>query len=188
MITWWHQQMETFSAFLALCERNPSVTGVFPSQRPVTWSFDIFFELHLNKRLGQQSRRRWFETPTRSLWRTHLIIMIWRSTNILTIIKREMRKFKTQSLIYYIRMTNNDLFASTSNYELKSQLTVYEHTYKYDSEQQLLVYECMSLRQKDFLKLIFPPSTNIPKYEVWRLRLWKMRVHLYLPKIFETWK
>ena len=77
-----------------------------------------------------------------------------------------MRKFKTQSLIYYIRMTSNDLFASTSNCELKSQLTVYEHTYKYNSEQQLLVYECMSLRHKDFLKLIFPPSTNIPKYEV----------------------
>ena len=38
-------------------------------QRPVTRSFDVFFDLRLNKRLNKQSRRRWFETPWRSLWR-----------------------------------------------------------------------------------------------------------------------
>ena len=32
-----------------------SVTGEFPSQRPVTQSFDVFFDLHLNKRLSKQS-------------------------------------------------------------------------------------------------------------------------------------
>ena len=37
--------METFSALLALCEGNPPITGGFPSQRPVTQSFDIFFDL-----------------------------------------------------------------------------------------------------------------------------------------------
>ena len=35
----------------------------------VTRSFDVFFDLRLNKRLSKQSRRRWFETPSRSLWR-----------------------------------------------------------------------------------------------------------------------
>ena len=40
-----------------------------PSQRPVTRSFDAFFDLRLNKRLGKQSWRRWFEMPLRSLWR-----------------------------------------------------------------------------------------------------------------------
>ena len=40
--TWWRHQMETFSALLALCEGNSSVTGEFPSQRPVTRSFDVF--------------------------------------------------------------------------------------------------------------------------------------------------
>ena len=48
---------------------NPLVTGEFPSHRPVTRSFDVFFDLHLNKRLSKQSRRWWFETPSRSLWR-----------------------------------------------------------------------------------------------------------------------
>ena len=33
--------METFSALLALCMGNSSVTGEFPSQRPVMQSFDI---------------------------------------------------------------------------------------------------------------------------------------------------
>ena len=38
-------------------------TGEFTSHRPVTRSFDVFFDLRLNKRLSKQSRRRWFETP-----------------------------------------------------------------------------------------------------------------------------
>ena len=39
------------------------------SQRPVTRSFDVFFDLCLNKWLGnrKQSRSRWFETPSQSL-------------------------------------------------------------------------------------------------------------------------
>ena len=48
---------------------NSPVTGEFPSHRPVTRSFDVFFDLRLNKRLSKQSRRRWFEKPSRSLWR-----------------------------------------------------------------------------------------------------------------------
>ena len=60
--------METFSALLVLSDGNPPYTGRFPSQRPVTRSFDVFFDMHLNKQLSEQSRRRWFETPSRSLW------------------------------------------------------------------------------------------------------------------------
>ena len=37
------------------------VTGEFPSQRPVTQSFDVFFNLRLNKRLSKKSRHRWFD-------------------------------------------------------------------------------------------------------------------------------
>ena len=61
--------MKTFSSLLALCAGSSPDTGEFPSQRPVTQSFDIFFEMHLNKRLSNQSGRRWFDTPLRSLWR-----------------------------------------------------------------------------------------------------------------------
>ena len=61
---WWRHQMEIFSALLSLCAGNSPVTGEFPSQRPVTRSFDVFFHQCLNKRWG------WgFETPSCSLWR-----------------------------------------------------------------------------------------------------------------------
>ena len=66
---WWRNQMETFSALLALCSGNSPVSGEFPSQRPVTRHFDVFFDLRPNKQLNKQSRYRWFETPSRSLWR-----------------------------------------------------------------------------------------------------------------------
>ena len=52
------------------------VNGEFPSQGPVTRSFDVFFDLRLNKMLSKQLRRRWFETPPRSLWR-HCNIRLW---------------------------------------------------------------------------------------------------------------
>ena len=61
--------METFSALLALCAGYSPVTDEFPSQRPLTRSFDIFFDLLLNKRLRKQPRRWWFERPSHSLWR-----------------------------------------------------------------------------------------------------------------------
>ena len=44
-------------------------TGEFPTQRPVTRNFVVFFDLRLNKRLSKQSWGWWFETPFRSLWR-----------------------------------------------------------------------------------------------------------------------
>ena len=61
--------IEIFSALLALCAGNSPVTGEFPSQRPVTRSCNVFIDLCLNKRFSKQSRCRWFETPSRSLWR-----------------------------------------------------------------------------------------------------------------------
>ena len=43
--------------------------GEFPTQRPVTRSFDVFFDLRLNKRLSKQPWGWWFETPSWSLLR-----------------------------------------------------------------------------------------------------------------------
>ena len=66
---WWRHHMETFSALLALCAGNSPITGEFRSHKPVTRSFDVYFDLRLNKRLSKQSWEWWFETPSRSLWR-----------------------------------------------------------------------------------------------------------------------
>ena len=57
------------SALPAICAGNSPVTGEFPAQRPVTRSFDVFFDPRLNKRLSKQSWGWWFETPSRPLWR-----------------------------------------------------------------------------------------------------------------------
>ena len=59
-----------------ICVGNSPVTREFPSQRPVTRSFDVFFDLFLNKRLSKQSWEWWFETPWHSLWR-HCSVLIW---------------------------------------------------------------------------------------------------------------
>ena len=67
--TWWRHQMETFSALLAICAWNSPVPGEFRAQRPVTRSFDVFFDLRLYKRLSRQSWGWWFATLSCPLWR-----------------------------------------------------------------------------------------------------------------------
>ena len=70
VIKWKH-----FSPHCPLCEES-ICHGEFPSQRPVTREFDVFFDLRMNKWLSKPSRRRWCETPWRSLWR-HCNVDIW---------------------------------------------------------------------------------------------------------------
>ena len=66
MITSWNGNI---FALLAICEGNSPVSGEAPSQRPVTRSFHVFFDLHLNRRLSKQWWVCCFETPSRPLWR-----------------------------------------------------------------------------------------------------------------------
>ena len=66
---WWRNQMETFSTLLTICGGNSSITNEFPAQRPVMRSFDVFFDLRLNKRLSKQSWGWWLETLSPPLWR-----------------------------------------------------------------------------------------------------------------------
>ena len=47
--------MEAFSALLAICAGNSPVPGEFHAQRPVTRSFDVFFDLRLNKWLSKEA-------------------------------------------------------------------------------------------------------------------------------------
>ena len=68
-LRWRRHQMETFSALLAICAGNSQVPGEFPTQRPVTWSFDVFYDLRPNKRLSKQWWGWWFETQSCPLWR-----------------------------------------------------------------------------------------------------------------------
>ena len=112
---WWRHQMETFSALLALCAGNSPATGEFPTQRPVTRSCLVFFDLRMNKRLSKQSRRQWFKTPSRSLWRhcnekwkfcnkirremSYLHVFCWYSGNCFQLLKSYRRSLTVFSYI-----------------------------------------------------------------------------------------
>ena len=54
-LSWWRHQIQIFSASLAICTENSPVPVEFPPQRPLARSFDVFFNLRLNKRLSKQS-------------------------------------------------------------------------------------------------------------------------------------
>ena len=60
--SWGRHQMETFSALLAICAGNS------PHKKPVTRSFNVFFDLRLNQPLSKQWWGWWFETLSRSVW------------------------------------------------------------------------------------------------------------------------
>ena len=60
---------------LALCQGNSPLNREFPSQRPVMWSCDVFFDLGLYKRMNKHLRRPWFETPSHHVW-CHCIVLI----------------------------------------------------------------------------------------------------------------
>ena len=49
--------------------------GEFPTRRPVTRSFDVYFDLRPNKRLSKQSLGWWFETLSPPLWRHRNVIL-----------------------------------------------------------------------------------------------------------------
>ena len=95
---------ETFSALLAICAGNSPVAGEFPSQRTVTRSFDVFFDLRLNKRLSKQSWGWWFETPSCPSWRhcnVHFCLAIKFSSSVWWI--------TTRSSFYWQRLAHGQL-------------------------------------------------------------------------------
>ena len=63
---------------IGLCAGNSTVTGEFSAQRLETRSFDVFFDLCLNKPLSKHRWGWWFETLSRPLWR-HFNEQCWNS-------------------------------------------------------------------------------------------------------------
>ena len=61
-----------------LCGNSP-VPGEFPAQRPVTRSFDVFFDLYLNTPLSKQIWGWWIEMLSHPLW-CHCNVTIYDTT------------------------------------------------------------------------------------------------------------
>ena len=75
VIKWTH--FPRYWQFVRGIHRSPVNSGEFPAQRPVTRSFDVFFDLRLNKRLSKQSWGWWFEMSSRPLWRHFNGTCLW---------------------------------------------------------------------------------------------------------------
>ena len=68
-VLWWRHRMKTFPRYWHFVRGILQSPVNFSSQRPVTRRFNVFFDVHLNKRLSKQPRYLWFGMPLRSLWR-----------------------------------------------------------------------------------------------------------------------
>ena len=123
VIKWWH--------FPCHC---PSVwelhrSGIFSSKDPVKQSFDVFFDLRLNKRLSKKSRRRWLETPSHLLWRHCNELMQWRYPVCRSFHCRTWLAHKTffvqhefnreENNHYYLRANKNN-FPANNDYYLRA--------------------------------------------------------------------
>ena len=81
-LLWWSRSCYCILSFCMMTSSNGNIfrvtgplcgeftgPGEIPAQRPVTRSFDVLFDLRLNKRLSKEPWGWWFETPAWSLWR-----------------------------------------------------------------------------------------------------------------------
>ena len=80
-VLWWRHEMGTFFALLPLCEEISPVTGEFPAQRPLTRSFDVFSDLHLNIRLSNRKagdlKRYWANYDVTVMWIPYVFMPVW---------------------------------------------------------------------------------------------------------------
>ena len=64
---WWHHKWKHFLCYWPLLGVSAGHRWI-PPKKAGDAEFDVFFDLRLAKRLSKQSRHRWFETPSNSLW------------------------------------------------------------------------------------------------------------------------
>ena len=108
------------SALLDRCAENSPVTGEVPSQRLVTRDFDIFFDVHLNKRLSKQSWWWWLETSLRSLWRhCNANSLFW--MNVFSVLLFSMISTSSMYIIYifYSGMNNTKVTDPNGNHPIQ---------------------------------------------------------------------
>ena len=91
--------METFSALLAICAGNSPVPGEFPTQRPVTRSFDAYIDLRPNKQLSKQSCGWWFRRRYRSHYDVTVMVTI-----ILMVMCQKEDSWKAYMCLWYAGM------------------------------------------------------------------------------------
>ena len=129
--------------------------GEFPSQRPVTRSFDVFFDLCLNKQLSKHTWGGWFETPSCPLWRHSDEKGLQRSKSV-GITYSILRYITTALLITTMCVDNPSRHTWVQTSELvqiprRIQYFVAQHAYNYDHR---VFYSAR------FIVIAYDPNTN----------------------------
>ena len=89
--------------------------GEFPTQRPVTRSFDVFFDLRLNKRLSKQPGGWWFETQSWSLWRQCNVVSHQTHSGWLQLIYSRTRTPYKGAVVSILALSNSQYIRHLSN-------------------------------------------------------------------------
>ena len=117
--------METLSALLANCAGNWPVLVDFPAQRPVTRTFDVFFNLGPNKLLSKQSRGWWFEMSSCPLWRQcNVCIDCYHATDWFTTNDKKANPERFQFMILSSSVLDNIELALDGNTTIISENSV----------------------------------------------------------------
>ena len=162
------------SALLALCAGNSPVTGEFPSQRPVTRSFDVFFDLRLNKQFSKQRWRSWFATPSCSLWRhcndsrpSRLPHRHLGNRLIVTVLVKKLRKWVNTLMNsndnicpgYWLnRLINVSVLTIITSVKLQSKCTA--SRWRNKGMFLLLSVEMGGFKQRPLISLVIPQCNN----------------------------
>ena len=98
-----------------------------PSQKPVTRSFDVFFDLCPNKRLSEQLWGWWFETSSRSLWRYSNDICMTRNYRSIILVSSMPYRYVEAEILYMnfvICLKGNQLPLVSRFYQHLKQMTI----------------------------------------------------------------
>ena len=92
-----------------------------PPQRPVTRNFDVFFDLHLNKRLSKLSRGWWFDVLSCPLWRHSNVRRVWEKT--IAAKKYHHGLYSLHILIKFKCTTNKNCYVFSMNKYVSCQMS-----------------------------------------------------------------
>ena len=120
VIKWKH-----FPRYWPFVGGNPTVVGRFPSQKPVTRSFDFFL---WSAWTNGWANNRWFETPLR-----------WRHCNVT---KSNCLSWLSLMLFQYNRVWNPWISIYTTSFDFTTRRCIYEHSCQMGTRSHLVCQLC----------------------------------------------
>ena len=144
--------METFSTLLALCEWNRPVTGGFPSQRPVTRKFNVFFDL------PEKTAEQTIETPVRwdaigiimtSLWCIVTQQCVFTSQTNSGYITYQMTSLQPSDATYYFVISANDGAITVAHSLASDERMTTEYRVGDQKDGFIIILGCFNHLQKD---------------------------------------